>query len=510
MSTEGLFNTTVKGRYPLSDHISAAPAWLPTEGAGAYVPRPDKTLTGLRIASFLGLDHFYLRSPITGLFKLILTGLMIGIGASASGASKIGALLVGIWYMWDLGQVFFEGDRVVKYGMTTPFDMQTGIGQGMITDGATHYAQRKNFGVASFRTLFGFLGIDALMSKPALFIRKLVDFAAFAGFMHGIISSGAWTAPTAGNVVGLVFLMIFAAIFGTFVWIPWWASVSSTVFNPKRMFAQGIKVDPDTMSFLNYFNGWTEDIGTKTRIRVTREFGYGNVEPEDLKADFGIEYRNDEVKKAEKKASAKEGDEPADPSTWLVSLFLGNILTGRIGTWVLAFFPTVKMGIEAAMTAAECIRSAHLAEGSAISCVPKNPLGALGAFVPPGVTAGLAEVTTAASAASALGGAGEAVAELASTIPLASLSPPPLRLPTPSLAAGGAAAGLAARLASTGGGAAEGPSASSAASSAAIHRGGARHDASTISTEGKILGAVTVALVAGGALKGAIDYLVKE
>ena len=29
-------------------------------------------------------------------------------------------------------------------------------------------------------------------------------------------------------------------------------------------------------------------------------------------------------------------------------------------------------------------------------------------------------------------------------------------------------------------------------------------------TEGKILGAVTVALVAGGALKGAIDYLVKE
>lgn len=508
MSTEDLFSRTVEGRYPLSDHISAAPAWTPTEGDGAYVPRPDKTLTGLRIASLLGLDHFYLRSPITGILKLILTSVMLSVAIGASGVSKIGALLLGIWYMWDLSQVLFEGDRVVKYGMTTPFDMQTGIGQGMITDGKTHYAQRKNFGIWSFRTLFGFLGIDALMSKPALFIRKIVDFAAFAGFMHGIIISGAWTSPTAGNVVGLVFLMIFAAIFGTFVWTPWWAAVSSTIFNPKRMFAQGIKVDPDTMTFLNFFNGWAEDIGPATRIRVTREFGYGDVEPEDLKADFGIEYRNDEVKKDEKKAAS----EPADRSTWLASLLLGNIVTGRIGTWILSFFPVYKAAIETTMQAAEYIRKKHIKSESAAG---EYDLGG-GVSALAGVVPGASKALEAAAAVKGL--AAHAGAGILPVLPsvdgLSALASSALPGGVPSLgalhAAGGAAVGLAARLASTGGGAAEGGS----AAEGGVYRGGARREANReanpISTEGKILGAVTVALIAGGALKGVVDSLIKE
>lgn len=456
MSTEGLFNEAVKGRYPLSEHISAAPTWFPTEGSGAYVPRPDKTLTGLRIASVLGLDHFYLRSPITGIFKLVLTGVMVGIGAGASGGSKIGALLVGIWYMWDLGQVFFEGDRVVKYGMTTPFDMQTGIGQGMITDDKTHYAQRKNFSISSFLTLFGFTGIDAaVMGKPALLLRKFVDFCAFAGFMYGVIASGAWTSPSAGNIAGLFFLMIFAVIFGAFVWVPWWAAVSSTVFNPRRMFAQGIKVDPDTLSFLNFFNMWVKDIGSNTTTRVNREFGYGNVEPEDLKADFGIEYRNDEVKKADAPASNDVF------STWPASLLLGNIFTGPLTKLYLAFDYPSKIGLEGAMMAAECARKLQLGKELGAGCNPVNL-----ATTASGPLAGLTKIA----------GSSAAIERAAMVSRL---------LPT----AGGGGAATAA---------------------ATVLSGGARNEGSGISTEGKILGAVTVALIAGGALKGVIDSLIKE
>jgi hypothetical protein len=358
-----VFNETVRGRYPLSKHISSAATWAPRDGEGAYVPRPDKTLGFLRILACFGLDHLYLRSPITGVLKL---GAMIALIGSllAPGPYKLGALVAGLWYIWDIAQLWTEGDRVVTYGMNLPFDMRTGIGQGQITDTSTHYAQPKDFGMWSVFTLFGFTGIDALMGKPALFIRKLVDFLMFLAFGSGFLAC--LNAPSTGTIIGAIFLAVPLAIYGAFVGIPWWAAVSATIVNPARMFNQGIKVDEPTQQFLNYFNGWTPGIGKFTQKRVSREFGYGAVEPEELQSEFAIRFMSDEKKpkhQKEKEQGKDDAQKPIEPSTWMLSLLLGNVVSGSVLSAILSLpmlsVKAAKLALEMSMMTAEAAHKAN-------------------------------------------------------------------------------------------------------------------------------------------------------
>jgi TM2 domain-containing membrane protein YozV len=178
-----LFLETVKGRYPLSNGPSTARFWSPTIAEveveymdtstkpatlrteskpvdGRYVPRPDRSLVVLQALSlfgFLGLDHFYLRNTKTAVIKLITLGGL------------------GIWWLWDMLQVFLEKDRIVNYGLTAPFDLQTGIGQGMITDRHTEYSQQTDWVTWTMSTLFGFAGSTYFfMGRFALGLRFLL------------------------------------------------------------------------------------------------------------------------------------------------------------------------------------------------------------------------------------------------------------------------------------------------------------------------------------------------
>lgn len=186
--TADVFNDTVKGRFPLSSSISAARYWAPYTGDGKYkesetggptcapqnpvfgphIPRPNVDLMSLSWISLfggmLGLDHFYANSPATGIAKLLTLGGF------------------GVWWIWDVLQVWLEPDRVLNYGMLPPFDVRfhEPVAQGMITNKKNPYLPTGFSTWATAESLFGLFGA----ALP--FYGKLILWAFHAIFM-GII-----------------------------------------------------------------------------------------------------------------------------------------------------------------------------------------------------------------------------------------------------------------------------------------------------------------------------------
>jgi hypothetical protein len=69
------------------------------------------------VFGFFGLDHFWLRSPLTGLMKLVAN-----------------FLTLGFWFFYDIIQVFRDADAVKKYGLSIPIMGPSGIGAGMFRE----------------------------------------------------------------------------------------------------------------------------------------------------------------------------------------------------------------------------------------------------------------------------------------------------------------------------------------------------------------------------------------
>jgi hypothetical protein len=64
-----------------------------------------------------GGDHFYLRSPITGIAKLL-----------------VNVLGLGIWWFYDIIQVLVEKKHILEGGLTAPIIGPLGVGAGMFRD----------------------------------------------------------------------------------------------------------------------------------------------------------------------------------------------------------------------------------------------------------------------------------------------------------------------------------------------------------------------------------------
>ena len=69
------------------------------------------------IGGFFGLDHVWLRSPLSGLLKCI-----------------VNILTLGLWYFYDILQILGEKDSVMKNGLSAPIVGALGIGAGMFKD----------------------------------------------------------------------------------------------------------------------------------------------------------------------------------------------------------------------------------------------------------------------------------------------------------------------------------------------------------------------------------------
>jgi hypothetical protein len=422
LDTENLFNAVVKGRYPLSDTISSARSWIPRPDSkinltddqgepeaieGMYVPRPDLnygTLWWLSWFGFLGLDHFYLRNPSTGIAKLLTLGGF------------------GFWWLWDLAQLSFEKERVLNYGLSTPFDFSVGIGQGMINDvkGRNNYSQTTNFGIWYVATLFGFLGFDSMMlGRTWLGIRKLLVLSlVLITVLPMILVRNNWT------FMGFVFILVFIQVI--LAWLAAWGSDAYTLlFNADSIMTDGLAVPAMAYQGFGYIRGLYED--KEGRIRDDLKLDWQKLEEhymfpregitaQELRDRFWIKRSGEYVTFDE----ASETPPGVPPLTVIARMF------GVMGEWIV-------LGLRVCW-------------------------GIL--FPPSGVQAVAARI--AVDRLERGGSEAEAVA------------------------ASGAAAAMRA---------------------VAPQQGGARE---SLSLESQIMGAVVVALIAGGSLKGLVDYLFTE
>ena len=115
-------------------------------GDGAIYLSYDVFLGLSVFGGFLGLDHLYLRSPLTFLAKII-----------------VNVMFFGIWWIYDATQAVFNKDVVKVFGLGIPGLGPKGIGAGVL---AKDEPDRKHmrFFIYAFCLLFGgIVGIDSFV-----------------------------------------------------------------------------------------------------------------------------------------------------------------------------------------------------------------------------------------------------------------------------------------------------------------------------------------------------------
>ena len=121
------------------------------------------------LLGFFGTDHFYLRSFGTATQKFLFN-----------------LVTFGMWYFWDLVQIFGDPKRVHAEGLNGPFDWIRGIGRGVFIDPVKRAAEekegtsvvrtKKDFVIYALLTIFcGIFGLDKFyIGEP---IQGLTKFA---------------------------------------------------------------------------------------------------------------------------------------------------------------------------------------------------------------------------------------------------------------------------------------------------------------------------------------------
>ena len=131
---------------------------------------------------FIGLDHLWLRSPLSATLKFM-----------------VNMCTFGLWYIYDIVQIFKDKDLVMKHGLSAPVIGPLGIGAGMFRDGETD--SNAPSAKAPWRFLIFMLllwypfGGDFLIAgdtNGALvrFITSFIIFFLGYGFVWGLVNAG--------------------------------------------------------------------------------------------------------------------------------------------------------------------------------------------------------------------------------------------------------------------------------------------------------------------------------
>jgi len=123
----------------LKQHVSDVDTWGGAD-RNWYVFVTLSVLFGL-----VGGDHFYLRSFKTGFQKAFLN-----------------LLTFGAWHWWDLSQIIWQRETVMKEGLSSPLDWIRNIGRGVfVAPGASPLVADKSYVLfALLAVFFGLLGAD--------------------------------------------------------------------------------------------------------------------------------------------------------------------------------------------------------------------------------------------------------------------------------------------------------------------------------------------------------------
>lgn len=136
------------------------------------------------LLGLMGGDHVYLRSFKTAFLKAL-----------------VNLFTFGSWYWWDLSQVLFQKETVLKEGLASPFDWIRNIGRGVFVNPAepVSYFSQKSFilyGICA--VFFGLIGADKFyMGEYALGVFKLILCLNIFTFLLGWL----WAGWDAWNVV---------------------------------------------------------------------------------------------------------------------------------------------------------------------------------------------------------------------------------------------------------------------------------------------------------------------
>lgn len=463
-----------QGHVPLSTNAGSAHTWFPSP---EEPPRPDRSydtlwkMSGFGIGSAFGLTDFYLRSPLTGLLKMVIALIVIFTATGTSAASFSGLIPLLLWGIWEFLHIWTEKKRVVNYGLSAPFDAWHGIGQGMVTDKASVYTQKSNYTLWQIMSFLGFVGGDAFVtSKPILGIRKFFDGVFFLMYV-GFFIYFAVRAP--GSTTALVLLGILAVTLGVFV-VPIYAiSVATALTPPNKLFERPKgNTDGSILDVYNFSRLWTWIFGARTTDHVTSAF---SISPE------GGEYYRDmfEIRHPSQVAGPEEGAGTAEPLTTdsiLRSLNVSGIAAAGL-----------RPALDLAINASKLTTVLPLLLGPVIPGIITTLLGLIPmAFTPGGVLQGKHIVEIAYSLKDIESGTkGDAATILKSA--------PVIGTMLTEILAGAAAASAVA-----------GPVAAGMAGGA---RKAPKSESESLSTEAIALGATVAALIAGGAIKLAADSL---
>jgi hypothetical protein len=250
MDPDKWFDEFVRGKYKISDGLSTAKFWSdvrdPSDTVGKGVPRPDIDIGWLTVAALFSLDHLFLRSPGTGFLKVITFGGL------------------GLWWLWDLVQLFGEKERVLKYGMSAPFDIWTGIGQGMIYDGAIlngekwQYEQKSSMGLWMLMLLIGFTGADWIyLGETWKGLRRLFYFVLAMSFIS-VLAVSISKGIDGDGLVGFIISLTLSAIILIPAFGIWGCNLFDFLKSPEEVFKKGLQTPGVVVSFL----GWPQRMYT--------------------------------------------------------------------------------------------------------------------------------------------------------------------------------------------------------------------------------------------------------
>jgi len=148
------------------------------------------------VFGFFGLDHVWLRSPLSGFLKFVLN-----------------IFTLGIWYFYDILQVFGEKDSVMKNGLSAPLIGPLGIGAGMFKD--------SNPDGPTARSPLKFMAYMLLLWMP---------------FGIDLYIAG----DSNGAIVKFILTMLAFLVLPLFVAVIWgFANIGRSIFMPKELFTKG-------------------------------------------------------------------------------------------------------------------------------------------------------------------------------------------------------------------------------------------------------------------------------
>jgi len=468
---DALFMETVRGRYPLAEGPSTARFWAPTQETvdvshkipgsdpaqyetvtkdveGRFVPRPDRSLVvlqALTLFGLLGLDHFYLRSTKTGIIKLLTFGGL------------------GIWWLWDMLQLWTESKRVLNYGLTGPFDLFTGIGQGMITNEGTKYSQNTSWMGWAISTILGIGGMDYFyLGRFVLGLRflliALIGVGPLIKFIADTQQSGFLSALINTGFIGFFVILFFGVLLVVGVMPTWLTHLWTLLFDPDHVMTDGLKTPSVSIDAFRWYHRmyrnskgevYEPTADEYNQVRTAFDPTEEGITPEELKKRFWIG-RNESI------SFAKESLSTWPQFTLIYRMFA--IVCNAIGDALKAVWFAVNPGAAIAEESMKALRG----KGAAAASIGSALGGAAGTM------------------GSLLGGKAPDLASIAGG-----------KVPHPADLAGSLLGGKVPGLADL--------------ARKGIHVGGAR--AEPLSTESKIIAAVLTALIGGGAVKAAVDYI---